>query len=81
MEIEEFPRCLNTIGRVDSICYGPWGIYTTQALFIVSSKTIVQNQQGDSYTEPSRALSQSGAMQGSSITVNSEEPTAEPEHF
>lgn len=31
---------------------------------------IAQYQQGDSYTEPSRALIQSEAMQGKSIKVN-----------
>lgn len=61
---------LNSTGRIDSVCCGTQGIYITQALFIISSKTIAQYQQGDCSTEPSRALSQSEAVQGKSIKVN-----------
>lgn len=45
MERKEFSKCLNTTGRVYGICYGPQGIYTTQALFIISSKMTVQSKE------------------------------------
>lgn len=52
-----------------SICYDPWRTDTTQALFIILSKTIAPKQQGDDNREPCCELGQSEEMQGTNIQV------------
>lgn len=69
MEIKDFPRCLKTTGRDYRVCYDPQGIYTTQALSIISSKAVVRSQQGDGDTDQCHALRQSGAVRDSSADV------------